>query len=96
MSFIIDGMIKAADANVAATTNKTIVIPGHGPIGDKKQLIAYRDMLKAVRDDVAKLKKKGHSLDEVVAVKRSAKFDAKWGKFVIDLSFFTQHVHEGV
>ncbi|MDL2402165.1 MBL fold metallo-hydrolase [Rhizobium mayense] len=92
----IDGMIKAADANVAATTNKTIVIPGHGPIGNKKQLIAYRDMLKAVRDNVARLKKKGHSLDEIVAAKPSAKFDAKWGKFVIDPRFFTQLVYEGV
>ena len=27
----IDGSIRAADANLAATTDKTIIIPGHGP-----------------------------------------------------------------
>jgi len=26
----IDGMIAASDANLAATTDKTIIIPGHG------------------------------------------------------------------
>ena len=41
----IDGMIRAAEANVAKVTDKTIVIPGHGPIGNKSQLIEFRDML---------------------------------------------------
>src|SRR5689334_6825771 len=41
----IDGMIKAADANVAAVTDKTIVIPGHGnPVSNKAELSAYRYM----------------------------------------------------
>jgi glyoxylase-like metal-dependent hydrolase (beta-lactamase superfamily II) len=32
----IDGMIKAAQANVAAVTDKTIIIPGHGqPVSNK-------------------------------------------------------------
>ena len=29
----IDGMIAASDANLAATTDKTIIIPGHGTAG---------------------------------------------------------------
>src|ERR1700742_907756 len=38
----IDGMIKAADANVATATDKTIVIPGHGqPVSNKAELTAY-------------------------------------------------------
>jgi glyoxylase-like metal-dependent hydrolase (beta-lactamase superfamily II) len=32
----IDGMIRAAKANVDRVTDKTIVIPGHGPIGNKR------------------------------------------------------------
>ncbi|MDE1995436.1 MAG: MBL fold metallo-hydrolase, partial [Rhizobiaceae bacterium] len=91
----LDGMIKAAEANVKTATNKTIIIPGHGPLGTKKDLVAYRDMLVAIHGNVVKLKKKGHSVDEVVAAKPTAKFDAKWGKFVIDPVFFTQLVYEG-
>jgi glyoxylase-like metal-dependent hydrolase (beta-lactamase superfamily II) len=92
----IDGMIKAADANVAAATSETIVIPGQGPIGNKKQLVNFRDMLVSVRDNVAKLKQQGRSLDEIVAAKPSARYDATWGKFVINPRFFARLVYEGV
>jgi glyoxylase-like metal-dependent hydrolase (beta-lactamase superfamily II) len=92
----IDGMIRAAEANVANTNDETIVIPGHGPIGDKSQLIEFRDMLVAIREKVANLKEQGKSLDEAVAAKPTADYDAKWGGFVIDGSFFTRLVYVGV
>ncbi|SDR60800.1 Glyoxylase, beta-lactamase superfamily II [Rhizobiales bacterium GAS113] len=93
----IDGMIAASDANLAATTNETIIIPGHGqPVSNKAELQEFRDMLVAVRDNVAKLKKQGRSRDETVATKPTAAFDAKWGQFVIDPGFFTRLVYEGV
>jgi glyoxylase-like metal-dependent hydrolase (beta-lactamase superfamily II) len=92
----IDGMIRAAEANVATVTDKTIVIPGHGPIGNKSQLIEFRDMLVSVRDKVSTLKKQGKSLEEVVAAKPTADYDAKWGGFVIDGNFFTRLVYAGV
>ena len=92
----IDGMIRAADANVAKVTDKTIVISGHGSIGNKSQLIEFRDMLVSVRDEVSRLKKQGKSLDEVVAAKPTADYDAKWGGFVVDGNFFTRLVYAGV
>jgi len=58
----IDGMIRAAEANVAKVTDKTIVIPGHGPIGNKSELIEYRDALAAIRDRVAALNAEGNPL----------------------------------
>src|SRR5262249_5742240 len=45
----LDGMIKAAEANLAMATDKTIVIPGHGPIANKTQLTEYRDVLTSIR-----------------------------------------------
>ena len=92
----IDGMIRAAEANLARVTDKTIVIPGHGPIGNKSQLIEFRDMLVSIREKVSTLKKQGRSLDEVVAAKPSAQYDAKWGGFVIDGNTFTALVYAGV
>ena len=76
----LDGMIRAAEANVARVTDKTIVIPGHGPIGNKSQLIEFHDMLVTIREKVAALKKQGKSQDEVVAAKPTADYDAKWGR----------------
>ena len=92
----IDGMIRAAEANVANVTDKTIVIPGHGPIGNKSQLVDFRDMLVSVRDKVSTLKNEGKSLEEVVAAKPTAGYDAKWGGFVIDGNFFTRLVYAGL
>jgi glyoxylase-like metal-dependent hydrolase (beta-lactamase superfamily II) len=93
----IDGMIAASDANLAATTDKTIIIPGHGnPVSNRAELKEFRDMLVAIRGSVAALKKQGRSRDETVAAKPTAAFDAKWGNFVIDPGFFTRLVYEGV
>ena len=93
----IDGMIAASDANLAAATEKTIIIPGHGkPVSNKAELTEFRDMLVAIRANVAVLKKQGKSRDETVAAKPTAAFDAKFGNFVIDPGFFTRLVYEGV
>jgi hypothetical protein len=57
-------------------------------------LTEYRDMLVAIRDNVAKLKRR--SLDDTIAAKPTATFDAKWGQFVITPDFFTRLVYHGV
>jgi glyoxylase-like metal-dependent hydrolase (beta-lactamase superfamily II) len=93
----IDGTIKATEANLAQVADDTIIIPGHGkPVSNKAELKECRDMLVAIRDKVANLKKQGKSRDETVAAKPSAAFDAKWGQFVIDADLFTRLVYEGV
>jgi glyoxylase-like metal-dependent hydrolase (beta-lactamase superfamily II) len=92
----IDGMIQAANINIAQATDRTIIVPGHGPVGDRSQLVEYRDMLVGIRDNVAKLKMQGKSLDESIAAKPTAAYDAKWGSFVIDPAFFTRLVYRGV
>ena len=93
----IDGMIAASDVNLATTTDKTVIIPGHGkPVSNNAELREFRDMLVAVRENVATLKKKGMTRDETVAAQPTAAFDAKFGSFVIDPGFFTRLVYEGV
>ena len=92
----INGAIKWADKAIERTTDKTIVIPGHGPVGTRAQLIEFRDMLVTVRDNVAALKRQGKSLDEVIAAKPTAAFDEKWGRFVIDPAHFTRLVYAGL
>src|SRR5215472_7730728 len=92
----IGGMIKATEANLAAVTDRTIVIPGHGnPVSNRAELSAYRDMLVAIRENVARLKQAGRSLEETVAAKPTAAFDAKWGQFVITPAFFTRLAYQG-
>ena len=93
----IDGMIAACDMNLAVTRADTIIVAGHGKaVGTKAELQAFRDMLVAIREKVAALKKQGRSRDEIVAAKPTAPFDATFGNYVIDPAFFTRLVYEGV
>lgn len=92
----IDGMIHATEANLAKVTDKMIIIPGHGAVGDKSQLTVYRDVLVAVREKVATLKKQGRSLHEVVAAKPTAAWDAQWGGGFMSPAMFAGLVFEGV
>ncbi|WP_332732111.1 MBL fold metallo-hydrolase [Flavihumibacter sp.] len=92
----IDGMIEASNQNLSLATNKTKIIPGHGAVGDRNQLLQFRDMLVSVRDKVSRLKKEGRSMQEVVDAKPTSAFDATYGTFAVDGSFFTRLVYHDV
>ena len=89
-------MIRATEANIAKVTEKMIVIPGHGAVGNKSELAFYRDLLVGTRDKVAGLKKQGKSLDEIVAAKPTAATDAKWGNGFRSPKDFIGDVFQGV
>lgn len=74
----IGGTINAAEKSLGLAGDKTKIIPGHGPLGDKADLKAYIDMLSVVRDKVAALKKSGASEQEVIAKKPTAELDTQW------------------
>jgi glyoxylase-like metal-dependent hydrolase (beta-lactamase superfamily II) len=92
----IDGMIHWLNLDIDAATAETIIIPGHGPVGDRAQRTGFRDMLVTVRDNVAQLKKQGKTLAESIAARPTAAFDAQYGDFVIGPAFFIQLVYMGV
>jgi len=92
----IDGQIRAAEANLAMVTDKTIVISGHGAVGGRADLVLFRDVLVEIRDKVAALKKQGRSLPEVAAAKPSARYDAEWGRLFMTPSAFLALVYRGV
>ena len=92
----IDGQIRAAEANIAKVTDKMIVIPGHGAVGGKADLILFRDVLVDIREKVAALKKQGRSLAEVIAAKPGARYDAEWGNLFMTPGAFIALVYQGV
>jgi len=92
----IDGTIRAAETNIAAVTDKMIVIPGHGAVGGKADLILFRDVMVEIRDKVAGLKKQGKTLGETLAAKPSARTDQEWGGGFINPIRFIALVYQGV
>jgi len=71
----ITGLIAALDRIAAMIDSGTKVIPGYGPLLDRKGVVGFRDMLAAVRDRIAKLIQEGKTLEQVLAAKPTADFD---------------------
>ena len=92
----LEGTIHAAEANLATVTDNMIVIPGHGAVAAKADLVLFRDLLVEFRDKVAAMKKQGRTAVEVIAAKPGARTDAEWGNGFINPSFFVELVYEGV
>jgi len=89
----VDGMIAAADTILEIAGPDTVIIPGHGPVSDRDGLMAFRDMLKAVRANVAAAMDGGKSVEDVVAAKPTSVTDAKWGNGFLKPDRFTQIVY---
>jgi glyoxylase-like metal-dependent hydrolase (beta-lactamase superfamily II) len=73
----IDGMIAADDVALRFMDGATRVIPGHGPLGDKASLQAFRDMLAGIRDKIRPMVKAKKSADQIVLARPTAGWDAK-------------------
>ena len=89
----IDGMIAAADKILSLADNHTKIVAGHGPLGNKADLMKSRDMLITSRDRIQKLKSAGKSAQESVAEKPLADLDPVWGKGIINTDQFVQVVY---
>ncbi|HEX4780551.1 MAG TPA: MBL fold metallo-hydrolase [Usitatibacter sp.] len=88
----IDGMVAGCDMALAIAGDQTKIIPGHGPLGTKAQLKAYRDMLAVVSARVKKLVAEGRKPDEIAKAGVSSEFDAEYGKGFIDPPKFAEMV----
>jgi glyoxylase-like metal-dependent hydrolase (beta-lactamase superfamily II) len=71
------GLLAGLGETIGKAGPKTRVVPGHGPVTDRNGLIEQRDMIIAMRDRIAPLVKQGKTIEEVLATKPTAEFDAK-------------------
>jgi glyoxylase-like metal-dependent hydrolase (beta-lactamase superfamily II) len=69
------GILEGLRATIDRAGPDTKIIPGHGPVTDRKALIAQRDLILALRDKVASLVAQNKTLEEVVAAKLTADID---------------------
>ncbi len=73
----LNGMLAGIDAAIKLCNAQTKVVPGHGEPSDRAGLIAQRDMIIAIRDKIAPLVAQGKTVQEVMAAKPTADYDAK-------------------
>jgi glyoxylase-like metal-dependent hydrolase (beta-lactamase superfamily II) len=89
----VDGMIAAADRLLSLADADTKIVPGHGPLGTKADVVKYRDMLSTAAERVRKLKASGKSVEECAAAKPFADLDADWGKGTFNGDAFVKVVY---
>jgi cyclase len=73
----LNGMLDGLGFVIGVAGPNTKIIPGHGAISNRADIIAHRDMILAIRDRVAKLIEQGKGADEVVAAHPTADYDSK-------------------
>ena len=73
----VKGLIDALGTIIGLAGPGTKIVPGHGSVVDRAAVVAHRDLLLAVRDKVAALAAQGKSLEETIAAKPTAEFDAR-------------------
>ena len=71
------GALEALDATLKLAGPETKLIPGHGTIISRGDLIPYRDMILAVEATVQQMIAQGKTLQEVLAAKVTAPYDAR-------------------
>jgi cyclase len=71
------GALEALEATMKLAGPNTRLIPGHGTIINRTDIIPYRDMILGVQAKVQQMISKGKSEQEVLAAKVTAPYDAK-------------------
>jgi len=89
----IEGVFRSIDLVLELADAETVIIPGHGPIADRDDLIAYRDMLTKARDAISPLIADGKSVEEIVAAAPTKEFDARWGGGFLNPERFHRVMH---
>jgi cyclase len=89
----ISGTIAAANKILSMADNDTRIVPGHGPLGNKADLMQFRDMLVTSRDRIERLKSAGKSAHEAVAETPFADLDPVWGNGIINSEQWVQIVY---
>ncbi len=96
----IDGYVNALndilDLAVFNNVNEggTMIVPGHGRLSDKQDVIEYRDMVTIVRDRIKEYVGRGMTLEQVKAKKPTLDWDRRYGDGFIKPEAFVEVIYK--
>jgi glyoxylase-like metal-dependent hydrolase (beta-lactamase superfamily II) len=80
VSGMINGLnLMATLSNPSNVKGRTYIVPGHGRLCDREDLVKYRDMSVILSDRVEAMIRKGMTLAQVIAAKPTAEYDPLYG-----------------
>jgi len=87
----VDGTIAAMDILLKVVNDQTLIIPGHGPLSNKKDMQDYKEMLLTVRGRVAEGIKSGKTLDQIIDSNPAKEYNT-----IFDKIEFIRFVYESI
>ncbi len=72
------GVIESLNVAIEKVSDNTKIIPGHGDVAVREDVIEFRDMLLGIYGSVNSLVAEGKSLQQVIAARPTSNYDAKW------------------
>lgn len=88
------GLLAASEKALTMANDTTRIIPGHGPMASRADLVAYRDMLSSVIGSVEAGIKARKSVDAIKVEKPAAKWEVAGGFISADL--FVETVYKSL
>lgn len=88
------GVVAAIETVLARADASTMIVPGHGPVGTRADLVAYRDMLVNVGTHVREMVERGATIQETVEARPTADWDAQYGAGGVGPDRFVRILYE--
>lgn len=78
---IIAGLNKLVDIAIPDINEEggTMIIPGHGRVGDESDVFDYRDMITIIRNRIQSMVAKGMTIEQVKAARPTLDYDGRYG-----------------
>jgi glyoxylase-like metal-dependent hydrolase (beta-lactamase superfamily II) len=92
----LEGYIAAQKTVLKLLDDKTKIIPGHGPLGNKQDLENSIAMLEFARDSIGALIKAGKTEAEIVAINPLKEKYSSWAWDFINLEKMTQQIYQSI
>ncbi len=92
----IDGLIRNLNMALFIVNDDTKIIPGHGKVMGRSDLLAFRDMVLTIRTRVKQAKDAGKTLEEIQQMGLSSEWDATKGQGFINSERLVGAVYETV
>lgn len=74
-----DGLLAGVDQVLSLTDDRTVIVPGHGRVLSRADVVEYRDMLAKVGSRVRAAIEAGQPIDDLVAENITSSWDAEHG-----------------
>jgi cyclase len=89
------GMIQAVERLLKVINSETVVVSGHGPIGNRDSLLVFHNMLRTIEGRINSLIASRAPATEILAAAPTADLDPVWGRGYVTGDIFVRMILAG-